>query len=237
MGIHPHRFFLFGSQATGTAHEGSDIDLFVVSPDWKNYNDRERFELLGIAAARILKPIQVRGVTPDEIENRELSPFWQEVFETQTIEISGESKIVKPIKIDNIQPEPDALHTPFKGPAHEFSGDVTLKRLVWAGDSPELELLGAWFSAGARTLPHIHNADQALHVMEGTCAYGDENGVTLVRAGEILNIPAGVWHWHGATPDAPMMHISIRKMGNSTNWEVEEKGWGTQYEELREKGK
>jgi len=25
-------------------------------------------------------------------------------------------------------------------------------------------------------------------------------------------------------------------MGNSTNWEVEEKGWGTQYEELKEKG-
>ena len=144
---------------------------------------------------------------------------------------------MKPIKIHKTQPEPDALHTPYKGSDTDFSGDVTLKRLVWAGDSPDVELLGVWFSAGSRTRPHIHDADQVLLVMEGTCAYGDENGVTLVHAGEIINIPKGVWHWHGAMPQEPTMHISIRKMGNSTNWEVEEKEWVTQYEGLKEKGK
>ncbi len=59
MGIHSDRVLLFGSQAQGSATEGSDIDLFVVSSDWARYNERERFEMLGIAAARIL--------TPDEI--------------------------------------------------------------------------------------------------------------------------------------------------------------------------
>jgi quercetin dioxygenase-like cupin family protein/predicted nucleotidyltransferase len=233
MGIHVENFLLFGSQATGTATEGSDIDLFVISRDWANYGLRERFEVLGIAAARILEPIQARGVTPDEIKNRELSPFWQIVLEEQTVPIQGETFVVRPIKIDRTQTEPDVLHTPFTGAAHEFSGNVTLKRLVWAGDSPDVELLGVWFSAGARTLPHIHDSDQVLHVLEGTCAYGDENGVTLVHVGELITIPAGVWHWHGATPDAPMMHISIRKMGNSTNWQVEEKDWRTRYEELK----
>lgn len=233
LGIHSEQFFLFGSQAEGTADEGSDIDLFVVSPDWEKYNQRERFELLGVAAMRILEPIQARGVTPDEVEHRELSPFWQTVFEQQTIEIQGTTEIMKPIKIDQTQAEPDPLHTPYKGPDREFSGEVTLKRLVWAGDSPDVELLAVWFSAGARTKAHIHDADQILHVMEGTCAYGDENGVTLVEAGNVITIPKGVWHWHGATPAAPMMHISIRKMGNSTNWDVEEKGWGKEYEELK----
>lgn len=237
MGIHVENFRIFGSQANGTATEGSDIDLFVISPDWANYGLRERFEVLGVAAARILEPIQARGVTPDEIEKRELSPFWQTVFEQQTVPIQGETFVVKPIKIDKTQPETDALHTPYKGSAQEFSGDVVLKRLVWAGDNSDVELLGVWFSAGARTLPHIHDVDQVLHVLEGTCAYGDEKGVTLVKAGELVTIPAGVWHWHGATPDAPMMHISIRKMGSSTNWQVEEKEWTKDYEQLKEIGK
>lgn len=233
MGIHVENFRLFGSQANGTATEGSDIDLFVISRDWANYGLRERFEVLGVAAARILEPIQARGVTPDEIENRELSPFWQTVFEEQTVPIQGETFVVRPIKIDKAQPETDALHTPYQGSAQEFSGDAVLKRLVASGDSAELELLGVWFSAGARTFPHIHDADQVLHVLEGTCAYGDENGITLVKAGELVTIPAGTWHWHGATHDAPMMHISIRKMGNSTNWQVEQKEWAKDYEALK----
>jgi len=161
------------------------------------------------------------------------SPYWQEIFEAQTIEIHGDKQIVRPIKINPTQPEPDALHTPYKGSEKEFVGDVTLKRLVWAGDSADVELLGVWFDAGARTRPHTHDVDQVLHVLEGMCAYGDENGVTLVRAGEILTIPKEVWHWHGATPDAPMMHLSIRKMGNSTNWEVEEKNWREEYEKVK----
>lgn len=139
------------------------------------------------------------------------------------------------ITIDPMLVGPDPLHTPYKGSDREFVGDVTAKRLVWAGDSPDVELLGVWFSAGARTRPHIHNVDQVLVVMDGTCAYGDENGVTLVERGEIITVPTGAWHWHGATPEHPMMHISIRKMGNSTNWDVEEKTWAKDYEELKEK--
>jgi predicted nucleotidyltransferase len=67
MGIRCDRILLFGSQANGTAQEGSDIDLIVVSPDWARYSDRERFEILGIAMARILQPIQARGIPLEEI--------------------------------------------------------------------------------------------------------------------------------------------------------------------------
>jgi quercetin dioxygenase-like cupin family protein len=137
-------------------------------------------------------------------------------------------------KISSNEPEHDELHTPYIGTDREFVGDVTAKRLIWAGDSPDVELLAVWFSAGARTRAHIHDADQALHVMEGTCAYGDENGVTLVPAGNVFLVPKGTWHWHGATPSAPMMHISIRKIGNSTNWDVEERDWVGQYARMRD---
>lgn len=88
MGIRCERVLLFGSRATGTAREDSDIDLFVVSPDWARYSDRERLEMLGVAAARILEPIQARGVTPEEISAHRLLPLWEHVLEEQAIAVT-----------------------------------------------------------------------------------------------------------------------------------------------------
>jgi uncharacterized protein len=86
-GIRCERVLLFGSQAEGTAHEGSDIDLFVISSDWAPYGLRERLEILGAAAARILEPIQAHGATPEEIASGELSPFWQYVLDELAVEV------------------------------------------------------------------------------------------------------------------------------------------------------
>jgi len=87
MGIRPARILLYGSQAAGTAREGSDIDLIVISGDWKKYNHRERLELLGIASARILEPIQAQGFTPSEIRLKKVMPFWEQVIKEQAITI------------------------------------------------------------------------------------------------------------------------------------------------------
>jgi predicted nucleotidyltransferase len=85
MGIHPEKVMLYGSQATGTAREGSDIDLIVISNDWEKYNQRERLEILGIASARILEPVQAQGFTPVEISKNQLMPFWAHVMKEQAI--------------------------------------------------------------------------------------------------------------------------------------------------------
>jgi len=87
MGIRTEKILLFGSQASGTAREGSDIDLFVISPDWKIYGQRERLEMLGVAAARILEPIQAQGFTPDEVSNKKMATFWQHVMSEQAIAV------------------------------------------------------------------------------------------------------------------------------------------------------
>jgi len=87
MGIRPTRVLLYGSQATGTAREGSDIDLIVISGDWETYNNRQRLELLGIAAARILEPVQAQGFTPSEIKSKKVTPFWRHVIKEQAIAI------------------------------------------------------------------------------------------------------------------------------------------------------
>jgi predicted nucleotidyltransferase len=87
MGIRPTRILVYGSQASGTAREGSDIDLIIISGDWKKYNHRERLELLGIAAARILEPVQAQGFTPSEINKKQITPFWEHVMNEQAIAI------------------------------------------------------------------------------------------------------------------------------------------------------
>jgi len=87
MGIRSTRVLLYGSQAAGTAREGSDIDLIVISGDWKKYNHRQRLELLGIAAARILEPVQAQGFTPSEIRSKKVTSFWQQVIKEQAIAI------------------------------------------------------------------------------------------------------------------------------------------------------
>lgn len=87
MGIRPARILLYGSQATGTAREGSDIDLIVISGDWTKYNYRKRLELLGVASARILEPVQAQGFTPSEIKSKKIMPFWEQIMKEQAIAI------------------------------------------------------------------------------------------------------------------------------------------------------
>jgi quercetin dioxygenase-like cupin family protein len=109
-----------------------------------------------------------------------------------------------------------------------FAGEVYTQDIVGAADSQEIELLAVFFSAGARTRPHIHQRDQVLQVLEGQCVVATETEKHVLGPGEVITIPAGVWHWHGATRDAATCHLSIKATG-PTNWEVEEKDWASGY--------
>lgn len=51
-GIMVERVVVFGSQAKGEAHEWSDIDLLVVSPQFDDMKDRSAVNLLWRVAAR-----------------------------------------------------------------------------------------------------------------------------------------------------------------------------------------
>ncbi|MBT9163660.1 MAG: hypothetical protein DDT24_00580 [Chloroflexi bacterium] len=85
LGLKPEKMILFGSFAKGMAAEGSDIDLLIVSEDFQGMNIRERSELLGMAAARILEPIQAEGLTPQEV--RESEDFLEEILQSGVVVI------------------------------------------------------------------------------------------------------------------------------------------------------
>ncbi len=131
---------------------------------------------------------------------------------------------MKITRIDRSQAGPDPSRKGY------FEGDVNIQTLVGSKDSNEVELLTVYFSAGARTIPHTHENDQVLQIIEGQGIVATETEKRVVSAGDVITIPAGVWHWHGATRDSAMCHISIKRPGPS-NWEVEEKNWAAGYDE------
>jgi len=67
-GIRPDKLILFGSFATGGYREGSDIDIVVISQDFRNKNYWERIDVLASAIYQIFEPIEAVAMTPDEWE-------------------------------------------------------------------------------------------------------------------------------------------------------------------------
>ncbi len=108
--------------------------------------------------------------------------------------------------------------------SHYFIGDVRTQMLAGKEQGKELELLAVYFSAGARNKPHIHEKDQVLHFTQGRGIVATETDRRVCSAGDIVTIPGGTWHWHGATREEATCHISIRQPG-ATNWQVELKDW------------
>jgi 4-carboxymuconolactone decarboxylase len=77
------------------------------------------------------------------------------------------------------------------------------------------------FEPGARTAWHTHPLGQLLVVTAGTGRvqrWGDP--VDEIRQGDVVWIPPGQKHWHGAAPNASMTHIGILEQldGKSVDW-------------------
>lgn len=65
-GIKANKLILYGSYATGTYREGSDIDVVVVSSDFRNKNYWERINTLSNAIYEVFEPIEAVAMTPEE---------------------------------------------------------------------------------------------------------------------------------------------------------------------------
>lgn len=67
------------------------------------------------------------------------------------------------------------------------------------------------FEAGSHNDWHIHpDADQLMLVLDGEGYYQEEGKPKQsIRKGDVINTPANVKHWHGATPTNRLVHLSI----------------------------
>lgn len=99
-----------------------------------------------------------------------------------------------------------------------FTGAVTLKPLAAGPDVQPIKLLRVEFAPGARTNWHTHSGVQILTVIEGRCRFQHEGGpVEEAGPGEAIYIPKDEKHWHGATPDVPMVHLALN-IDLETEW-------------------
>ncbi len=105
--------------------------------------------------------------------------------------------------------------------AEYFSGKAFLRPLVKADDITNCNVSDVFFEAGCRNNWHTHPSNQILLVKEGVCYYQEEGkAVQKIASGGAINVLPGIRHWHGASPDAVMIHtaININTEKGVVNW-------------------
>jgi quercetin dioxygenase-like cupin family protein len=113
--------------------------------------------------------------------------------------------------------------TSARGPAAAYTGVGIAEILFRANESSDLTAAEISFEPGARTAWHNHPAGQYLIVTAGVGwvqARGEEKRV--VRAGDVVWTPPGVFHWHGATATQGMRHLAVWEFVDGSGGELGE---------------
>ena len=102
--------------------------------------------------------------------------------------------------------------------ARYFSGQSYLAPI----SSSQVSIANVTFEPGCRNNWHIHHADQGGgQILIGVAGRGfyQEWGKESVEIlpGDVINIPTGVKHWHGAAPDSWFSHLAVEVPGVNTS--------------------
>ena len=118
-------------------------------------------------------------------------------------------------------------------PAENFTGSVRVETLFEAIEPSDASSASVTFEPGARTAWHTHPRGQVLIVTGGTGRvqrWGDP--IQEIRQGDVVRIPPGQKHWHGASPQTSMTHIAIQEHLDGTRVTWMEKVSDEQYNGL-----
>jgi len=110
---------------------------------------------------------------------------------------------------------------PRLGAADNFTGTVRVDSSFQASTPARISGAQVMFEPGARTAWHTHPLGQILIVTSGTGRvqrWGDP--ADEIRQGDVVWIPPGQKHWHGAAPNSSMVHIAIAEQldGKTVDW-------------------
>jgi len=112
-------------------------------------------------------------------------------------------------------------HPSGKGPADYFSGTVRIDPLFERTDPARVAGASVTFEPRARTAWHTHPLGQTLIVTAGCGRIQRWGGpIEAIHPGDVVLIPPGEKHWHGATSTTAMTHIAIQEKldGKSVDW-------------------
>jgi quercetin dioxygenase-like cupin family protein len=148
----------------------------------------------------------------------------------QTVSASGASQAAPVQNSQTIRITRSESLQSNKGAAQYFTGSVQVQQLFPAHDPSRTSGGKVTFEPGARSAWHTHPLGQILIVTEGTGWIQHWGGpIEEIRKGDVVWIPAGVKHWHGATPNTAMTHIAIQEQLNGKAVEWMEKVTDEQY--------
>jgi quercetin dioxygenase-like cupin family protein len=95
-----------------------------------------------------------------------------------------------------------------------FEGDVRCAEVVDGSEASDLRIYDVTFPPGGRTPMHAHTVDQVLYIVSGHGFVQTEGGSERpVRTGDLVIIPAGERHAHGATEATEMCHLAVMTEG------------------------
>ena len=107
------------------------------------------------------------------------------------------------------------------GPDATFTGAVRVDPLFQPREPSRASGAYVTFQPGARSAWHTHPLGQVLIVTAGVGRVQRWDGpVEEIRQGDVVWIPPGVKHWHGASPDSVLTHIGIQEHvdGKTVDW-------------------
>ena len=107
------------------------------------------------------------------------------------------------------------------GPAEWFTGTVRVDPLFQAPDPARVLGASVTFEPGARTAWHTHPLGQTLIVTAGAGRAQRWGGpIEQIRPGDVVWIPPGEKHWHGAAPTTAVTHIAVQEQlnGKAVDW-------------------
>jgi 4-carboxymuconolactone decarboxylase len=110
---------------------------------------------------------------------------------------------------------------PSTGSADNFTGTVRVSGSFQRTAPARVSGATVTFEPGARTAWHTHALGQTLIVTAGVGRvqrWGDP--AEEIRPGDVVWIPPGQKHWHGAAPNSSMTHIAITEQldGKTVDW-------------------
>ena len=108
-----------------------------------------------------------------------------------------------------------------RAPKEDFTGTVWQDPIVEAPAPARIRASRVSFEPGARTNWHTHPLGQTLYVISGVGRFQTKGGpVREIRPGDVVWIPPGEKHWHGATPTNTMVHVAIAEIldGKFVEW-------------------
>jgi quercetin dioxygenase-like cupin family protein len=108
-----------------------------------------------------------------------------------------------------------------RAPKEYFTGTVWQDPIIATAAPARIASTRVSFEPGARTNWHSHPLGQTLYVIAGVGRVQTKGGPILeIRPGDVVWIPPGEKHWHGASPTNGMTHVAMQESldGSYVTW-------------------